>query len=393
MKTIFLTLVFLPFFASAEFKEFTFDNPPELGTTKAGQKISLGGISAMHVVSQDAQSIEIIGITDRGPNARKDKKRRPFVLPDYTPRLVRLRLEIANGRVLSKDEILLRDSAKKPFGGRPPYVPGTADRGEIEVPVDLNGHVLAVDPLGIDPEGLCAAPDGSFWVSDEYGPGLFHFSPGGVLLERLSPGAGLPEWVTRRPSNNGFEGLACDGDKLFAILQSPLEFKKSQNELSIRLLEIDPKSKNESDKTSAIYVYKLNGKKFKIGDLARSGPGKFLVIEQNGETGAEATRDVYEIELSGATDIMNAPGAKPELLTEDELGGQIKILKKTKVLDLAKEGFDVEKAEAVAELNDGRILIGSDNDFGLDGKADFKTGRVKMDPAKKSLFGLFTRAP
>ena len=43
------------------------------------------------------------------------------------------------------------------------------------------------DPNGYDSEGLVAMPDGTFWVSDEYGPFITHFDRNGRQLQRLSP--------------------------------------------------------------------------------------------------------------------------------------------------------------------------------------------------------------
>ena len=49
-----------------------------------------------------------------------------------------------------------------------------------------------------DPESIRRAPDGTYWVGDEFGPFLLHFSAGGVLLE-----APVPFPVPRRLSAYG----------------------------------------------------------------------------------------------------------------------------------------------------------------------------------------------
>jgi glycerophosphoryl diester phosphodiesterase len=49
-----------------------------------------------------------------------------------------------------------------------------------------------------DPESIGRAPDGTYWVGDEFGPFLLHFSAGGVLLE-----APVPFPVPRRLSAYG----------------------------------------------------------------------------------------------------------------------------------------------------------------------------------------------
>jgi hypothetical protein len=50
----------------------------------------------------------------------------------------------------------------------------------------LKGVTLAKDPDGYDPEGLVAMPDGSFWVSDEHGPFVTHFTAQGKELPALA---------------------------------------------------------------------------------------------------------------------------------------------------------------------------------------------------------------
>ena len=52
---------------------------------------------------------------------------------------------------------------------------------------------------GYDPEGLVALRDGTFWVSDEYGPYITHFDKTGKEIERLSPWGRRPYARTRHP--------------------------------------------------------------------------------------------------------------------------------------------------------------------------------------------------
>jgi hypothetical protein len=101
----------------------------------------------------------------------------------------------------------------------------------------------------MDAEGIVAAKDGTIWVSDEYGPLIYHFGSTGMLIETITPGNNfLPKEgsfatgkldfaasdlsissITGRPDNGrndnrGLEGLTItpDGKRLVAILQSPL---------------------------------------------------------------------------------------------------------------------------------------------------------------------------
>ncbi|KAG6879231.1 hypothetical protein C0992_004292 [Termitomyces sp. T32_za158] len=90
--------------------------------------------------------------------------------------------------------------------------------------------------LTIDAEGLVANDDGSFWVSDEYGPYIYRFSATGQLIQTIQPPkAILPldkngnllftsedDPKTGRGGNHGFEGLTLDrvNKVLYAMLQA-----------------------------------------------------------------------------------------------------------------------------------------------------------------------------
>lgn len=86
-----------------------------------------------------------------------------------------------------------------------------------------------------DPESFVLAPDGTFWVSEEFGPFLLHVAPDGRLLEPPVPFPGVksPQNPTlavadraraERPdlaASRGPEGLAIspDGTRLWALLE------------------------------------------------------------------------------------------------------------------------------------------------------------------------------
>jgi hypothetical protein len=53
--------------------------------------------------------------------------------------------------------------------------------GSGETAHDLNGQILTSSADGIDSEGLVRASEGSFWISDEYGPHIVHFDGIGKL--------------------------------------------------------------------------------------------------------------------------------------------------------------------------------------------------------------------
>src|SRR5262249_41645536 len=109
-----------------------------------------------------------------------------------------------------------------------------------------------LDTLRLDPEGVTLANDGTFFVSDEYGPYIFNFDLFGHLIRRIpvpkkftldlfhpratghqtgdidSAGNSLELYTqfnqTGRQANRGMEGLAItpDGRMLVGIMQNAL---------------------------------------------------------------------------------------------------------------------------------------------------------------------------
>ena len=141
-----------------------------------------------------------------------------------------------------EDTILLTDAAGEPMTGLDPAEGGVrpASGTVPPLPQTVNGRVA------LDPEGVVLLADGSFFISDEYGPYIYHFSAAGKMISAIrppeavipkrkgkdhfsanAPGAGSPKPdpanpETGRQNNQGFEGLALtpDGKHLVTILQS-----------------------------------------------------------------------------------------------------------------------------------------------------------------------------
>jgi hypothetical protein len=127
------------------------------------------------------------------------------------------------------------------------------------------GHRVAIDC-----EGLVLGSDGTFWISDEYGPYIYQFSPLGKMLRAIRPpnaciprrhgdvsfSSASPPINSRqsqvdpenpesgRGNNQGFEGLTIsdDGKELYALLQSALiqeGGKKKKTRRHARLIVYD----------------------------------------------------------------------------------------------------------------------------------------------------------
>ena len=122
-------------------------------------------------------------LTDRGPNVNgANSGEKIFPNPEFAPQVGIFRH--TEGQLVREGTITLKTQAGFPITGLPNPV-GFGGTGET--PLDLDGNLLPLDPTGMDPEGLAIAPDGTFWVSDEYGPHIVHFAADGRTIERINP--------------------------------------------------------------------------------------------------------------------------------------------------------------------------------------------------------------
>lgn len=156
---------------------------------------------------------EFYVITDRGPNTDYLAGKK-FLVPSFSPTIMHFKIN-AEGNIEVLNYIKLKNPSGQPITG----LPNPAGMGSTgEVAYDANGNVLGTDPYGMDSESIVAAADGTFWVSDEYGPHIVHYSADGVELERISPigvNTGtrkLPAVLAKRRANRGMEGLCITPD-------------------------------------------------------------------------------------------------------------------------------------------------------------------------------------
>ncbi|MGK7943144.1 MAG: esterase-like activity of phytase family protein, partial [Microcystaceae cyanobacterium] len=328
-----------------------FDNSAEiLGQTPAGQDILLGGFSGLYFDTTEDGKYYFYTVPDRGPNGEPTDtdgdgiKERPFALPNYQARIIRLVYDPeANTVELDNTILLTREDGTTPITGLPNLQANEQGLAYTdEIPIDLNGNVLTNDPFGADLESIIRAPDGTFWASDEYRPAIYHFDANGVLIDRFIPQGTaeangdaegtygtetLPEIYAQRRANRGFEGMALDTDnnKLYAWIQSPIDNPDVSDDANskassiLRILEVDP----TSGEATGEYIQVLENKDEsvdKIGDAVYQGDGKFLVIERHSAVGEDANKLVFEIDINNATNILGTPlsEATAELALESQ---------------------------------------------------------------------------
>ncbi|WP_084530007.1 esterase-like activity of phytase family protein [Nocardia crassostreae] len=341
---------------------------------------------------------EFYGLTDRGPNVDgKAKNEKISPIADFTPQIAKIKL--VGNKAVVESTLALKNPAGQPFNG---LVDTSALTGETMR--GLDGKELAPTDHGIDSEGLVALADGTFWVSDEYGPFLVHFDAKGTELERLAPGRGLPAELALRTPNQGMEGLTVtpDGSTLVGIMQSGLTTPglSSAREVPMtHIVTVDLKTKAVKE-----FAYPLENPKSKLGasEITALTNTTFVVDERDGSKAPKADKKLWTIDITGATDIgpdAKVPGAQYDPKNGLQVDGKpletyvgpvptadgVAALQKAGITPVAKKSnldlaglaaalnadgkfFGHDKIEGVATTDGGKTLyIANDSDFGLEG--------------------------
>lgn len=340
----------------------------------------VGGFgSALAFKSYDKKTGEyqFYALTDRGPNGDapnylengKTSATKYFLSPNFNPKIGILKLK--NGKAQINESITLKNKDKSYVTGLP-IAPG-ATGSSLEIPLLPTMEKLNYDPNGMDPEGIAIDKQGNFWISDEYGPFIAKFSKNGQLIQKLQPGNGLPEVLKYRIPNRGMEGLSIStSGKVFSSVQSILDINGETNKaLFTRIIVFDPKTKQ-----TKMYAYPVNMSKFKkakdlkIGDIYAINDKQLLVIEQGKDKNGEMSNVINLVDLSKATDLTGKKINEKELETisnpEELKKLNVQMASSKEILNLREHGWDMEKAEGLTLLPDGKtIAIVNDNDFGV----------------------------
>lgn len=333
-------------------------------------------------------------LTDRGPNAdytnAEGTKGKMFPVPSYVPRVGHFEIK-ADGSIEKIAEILLKDTAGNTISGLPnPEGLG----GTKEIPFDKNGEIIAdgLDEFGLDGEGLVVLKDGSFWVSDEYGPHMVHFDQNGKEIGRINPftedartSINLPAEFANRWANRGMEGLAITPDEktLVGIMQSSLDNPKTRKDLT-RIVSINLETKEIKQ-----YLYKQDGDANSNSEIVALDNDTFLVIERDGkfyQKDATAMKKIYKIKLSTGTDIENLSlqtgmvqdqnlGLLIDEKTLETISGEensweflaskgIVPVEKTLTVDMIAEvGYPHDKMEGLVVFDEHTLGVINDDDF------------------------------
>ncbi len=376
--------------------------------TSRNFEIRNGGFGSA-MTAHPTMANQFYAVTDRGPNATyngKYGKGKTFPTPDYTPRIGLFELK-ENGKIDLVKEILLKDRDGKVISGLPntgdlggtgetPYtVDGKPILVDMNKPFDKTSNPLKLDMYGLDSEGLVALSDGTFWISDEYGPHMVHYDANGKEIGRINAFPKdsrnthfLPLEFGNRRANRGMEGLAITPDEktLVGIMQSTMyNPSKKVKKLDItRIVTVNL----ESGKISQ-YLYRQEKAQNSNSEIVAVGPTEFLVIERDGKFIKDTPnpmKRVYKIDLSTGTDLETIPSEEDLVVQDVELGLTIngntleqivllggwdllmsygiKPVSKTLVVDMVKEvGYPHDKMEGLWVMANGQLGVLNDDDF------------------------------
>ncbi len=384
------------------------------------QKLEIrGGGYGSDAAAHPTNANQFYALTDRGPNADFDGiagKGKQFLVPNYTPSIGLFELQ-ADGKIIKVKELLLKDRQGNPISGLPnPKALG----GTNEVPYDIDGQPMTVNPNlpfdavnnpiktdinGLDPEGLAALKDGSFWVSDEYGPHLVHYDANGIEIARINAFASdernnviingkqvlVPTEFTKRRANRGMEALTMTPDQttLVGIMESSMDNPDKSGRLSslVRMVTI-----NLVSGQIAQYLYRLDKAEYVTSGIAALSSHEFYLIEHDRKFPLQdksAQKLIYKIDIAQATDIetiLNDENVKQDetlgllvngqtleqLIAVDEKNWQmleninITPVKKALVVDvLATLDYPHDKLEGLWLRQDGSLGLLNDDDFAM----------------------------
>ncbi len=346
------------------------------------------------------------GLTDRGPNADAPDGNKSEMLLDFVPQIAEFALVGGKARVIRTITLKgPKNLGGQPYSGRPPH--DTAEVIDDVNATNANGGVpvpVAKDPYGYDSEGIVALADGTFWVSDEYGPYVTHFDADGYEIGRLTPYMDsvdnashtivgyLPAELAKRLKNKGMEGLTVtpDGKTLVGVMQSALQMPdlgstKAAGVAATRIVTIDL-----ATYATKQYLYLLDDP-LTTGDanseITAISNTQFLVDERDGNFEPNAHKTLYLADISGATDIsgVTIAGKSPEAYvgtatTADAqallASAGVQVAPKQSYLALGElvtqlnptgAFYAHDKVEGVATTDGGKTLyISNDNDFSID---------------------------
>lgn len=288
---------------------------------------------------------------------------------DYLLRIYKLKADFktktkGTGQVEVQSFIQLRDPNKR-------------------IPFDIvNGNTAErlLTGADFDPESMQRTADGTYWIGDEFGPYLLHFSAEGVLLDApiplpnpLNPAQELrsPQNQFNKaninyveplvPQSGGFEGMAIspDGKYLYPLLEKPLKsIREGERLLLISQFDIQKKAY-----TGQYYWFALDSKATNIGDFQLFNDKEGIIIERDAsQNNLGGYKKLIKIKFNDVT----------QTVAREDLVDLMKIVNPNALYGAAREGdigtdrifaFPFETIEDVIIENGTTLTVLNDNNF------------------------------
>lgn len=251
------------------------------------------------------------------------------------------------------------------------------------VPFDIvngNSAERLLTGADFDPESMQRAPDGTYWIGDEFGPYLLHFSAEGVLLDAPIPLLHPlnPAQELRSPQNQwnkaqinyveplvqqsgGFEGMAIspDGQYLYPLIEKPIK-SLHDSERHLLISQFDLKKKAY---TGQYYWFALDSKATNIGDFQLFNDKQGIIIE----------RDATQNNLGGYKKLIRIQlNASGQLVSREDLVDLMQIANPDLLYATARNGdlgtgqnfaFPFETIEDIVIENGNTLTVINDNNF------------------------------
>jgi glycerophosphoryl diester phosphodiesterase len=222
-----------------------------------------------------------------------------------------------------------------------------------------------------DIESLVRAPDGTFWIGEEFGPFLLHVSATGKVLQAPVPFPDgmspqnpylTPGQPTRIGGSRGFEAMggSVDGKHLYPILEGA--FLDDADQRRRWIYEFDTASGRYTGKR---WAYQVDEATNFVGDAFTVKKNRLLVDERDNYDGAAAVfKRIYEIDLKDT----DAQGNVSKSLVVDLLKianpDHIGLTRSPGAYGVADPfAFPFVSVETIVELRDGRLLVANDNNY------------------------------
>lgn len=360
-------------------------------------EIRCGGFGS-EISAHPTEKNQFYALTDRGPNTTYDvdgHKGKIFLDPSYTPKIGLFEIRL-DGQIHKLKEIFLKDPTGRNITGLPNQHFGATK----EIAYDRYAKIIenGTDEFGLDSEGLVALNDGTFWISDEYGPHIVHFDANGVEIDRINAyeederrktGYLLPLEFANRRQNRGMEGLTITPDQkhLVGIMQATMSNPDSSVTKSdlVRIVIVNLENKQVSQ-----YLYRQEQKENSNTAIVALNEQQFLVAERDDDfykNNPKAFKRVYKIKLNKATNLETVI-ASSDLQQDEQLGlliqGQtleqfvlqagwdgmakheIYPVEKTLIVDLVERlQYPHDKVEGLWVIDEQHLAVLNDDDYGF----------------------------